>query len=217
MFELGRTQPGDYFALFNGFLQTGLVSFGLNELNLRSLIDDPPKYTLESRSGALGGWSARYVLPNGSPVELALIQFKKDERTRGRDDVLWGEWTIHLRAQPEHADDDGMRLVFLATHDYVWVKGLSPSPSPLVPIVELPPPSEPLPVDDWLTAESQSKRAIEIVRLREEMHPTPLDEGRVAAYMSGRNRNLAEVHDDELLRSGKQPDPCGGANRHPVA
>jgi hypothetical protein len=215
MTQISQTQPGDVINLFTLLQKTAELSFGVNELNLRSLIDDPPKYTLESTSPALGAWSARYVLRNGSPVELALVQFKKDERTRGRDDVTYGEWTIHLKGPETPENPDGMMLVFYAVHDYVWAKWLSPQPYPMPPALNLPP-APPPPADDWLTAESQAKRRDEIERIQREMAPMPLDDGRVAAYMSGRNRKLAEVHDDELTRAGYDHDPCQGANRIPL-
>jgi hypothetical protein len=195
----------------------GAIVITNNEVTIESHVDDPPAFRLHSGSESLGKVSFAKVRADGRVDELVLIQGKKDERTRGREDVPYGELTVHVKGPLRHPDDDGMRPTFLMLHDYTWVKNLDLGPSPTPPWIELPPPTEQPPVDEWLTPESQAKRAIEITRLREEMHPTPLDDGRVAAYMSGRNRNLAEVHDDELLRSGKQPDPCGGANRHPVA
>lgn len=201
--------PGDFIKLL-----AGVLGFGINELNLRSLIDDPPKYTLESSSNSLGAWSARFVLPSGSPVELALVQFKKDERTRNRPDVLWGEWTIHIKG-PETSDNpDGMILVFLATHDYVWIRGISPTAGPVVPFKELPPKPEP-PEDEWNTPENVNKHMQELHRIEDEMG-YPMDSDRFNAYMEGRNRNLAEVHDDELIRAGFDVDPCKGKNRIPL-
>ena len=80
------------------------------------------------------------------------------------------------------------------------------------------PPKPPFgpPPDDWLSPASQAKRAQEIARIEAEVSPMPLDADRVASYMAGRNRKLAEVHDDELNRSGLEVDPCGGANRIPL-
>lgn len=82
-------------------------------------------------------------------------------------------------------------------------------------------PPEP-PADDWLSPESQAKRAAEIARIRAEFPSLDLDEDRVRKYMSGGNRNLAEVHDDERLRAdpkdehGQSIDPCHGVNRVPL-
>ena len=208
--RLLNAMPGDFIQML-----WGLVMFGTNEFNLRSVVQDPPKFVLESVSDALGAWSARKVLPNGSVVELALIQFKKDERTRGRDDVLWGEWTIHIKGPETPDNPDGMILVFLCLHDYVWIKGLSATEKPQPPAVNLPPVPPP-PADEWLTAESQLRHDLELQRIENEIG-FPVDEDRAKSYMSGRNRNLSEVHDDELNRAGYPTDPCGGKNKVPLA
>ena len=217
MSELLRTQAGDVISLFDEFIKpiTGILGFGMNELNLRSLVDDPPKYVLEGVGDVLGAWSARRVLPNGSVVELALIQFKKDERTRGRDDVMYGEWTIHIKGPATERNPDGMILVFLALHDYVWIRGISATPDPQPPVLTLPPPPPPAPVDDWLLPENQRKHLAELHRIETEMG-FPMDSSRFDAYMTGRNRNLTEVHDDELNRAGVSPDPCEGKNKVPL-
>jgi len=207
--KLNNALPGDFIQML-----WGILSFGTNEVNLRSVVDDPPKYVLESISDALGAWSARRVLPDGSVVELALIQFKKDERTRGRNDVLYGEWTIHIKGPSTPGNEDGMILVFMCTHDYVWIKGLSATATPQPPAVNLPP-LPPPPADEWLTDESQLRHDLELQRIEDETG-IPVDEDRAKAYMNGRNRNLAEVHDDELQRSGLPFDPCGGKNKLPL-
>jgi hypothetical protein len=204
--QVFATEPGDYIRLL-----WGLLGFGTNEVSLRSTVDDPPKFVLESISGSLGAWSARYVLPNGGVVELGLVQYKKDERTRGRDDLLWGEWTVHLRGQPTSTDDDGMRLVFLATHDYVWIKGLSSTASPAVPRIELPP-LPPASDDPWLTPEAQRRHSDELDAIAAEFAAVGgpefvPDEKTREAYLIGRNRNLKSIHDDMVQRAGFDPGP----------
>ena len=79
-----------------------------------------------------------------------------------------------------------------------------------------PEPSPIPPADDWLSPESQVKRRAELTRIAEEVAPMPLDEDRVKKYLMGLNRNLAEVHDDELTRSGLPRDPCEGKNKVPL-
>jgi len=193
----------------------GAIVITNNEVTVESHVDDPPAFRLHSKSDALGKVSFAKIRADGSADEHVLIQGKKDERTRGREDVPYGELTGHVKGPERFPGDDGMRPIFTMLHDYVWLKGIN-GDAPNPPVLVLPPPKELPPVDDWLSPESQAKRAIEITRLREEMHPTELDEDRVDAYMAGRNKNLAEVHDDELVRSAKSPDPCGGANRVPL-
>ncbi len=200
MAELLQTQPGDYIALFEKLIKTGLLGFGMNELAMRSLVADPPKFVLEGvllpGHDSVGAWSARIVVGD-SVIELALIQFKKDERTRGRDDVFWGEWTIHIKGQPIHDKDDGMRLVFLATHDYVWIKGISPTPYPVVPSIELPPPPERPPEPEDL-----AERIKDVEAMREEFAPMELDEDKVQAYLQARS-TLKEFHNDNFDRAGE--------------
>lgn len=207
--HLFSADPGDFIRMVSA-----VVRFGTDELNLRSLLGDTPKFVLEAKSNALGAWSARYVDPQDNVTELALIQYKKDERTRGRDDVLYGEWTVHLKGPSRPNNPDGMELVFLGLHDYVWIRGISPTPYPQPPAITLPPPPEP-PADPWLTPEEQRKHLTELHRIEQETG-IPMDSDRFDAYMSGRNRNLAEVHDDEMARLGFDTDSCNGVNRIPL-
>lgn len=204
----------------------GYVLFGypgLNEMTIVNTKDgDPPGLRFVSPDGNCGKWSFCIGDDPASAVEVVLVQGKKDERTRGRQDLKWGETTFHVKGEPKNpADprDDGMRPVGLLLHDYVWWLGIN-GDAPQKPQIQLPPVSEPLPpvepIDEWLSPESQAKRRIEIDRIRDEMLPTVLDDDRVDAYMSGRNKDLAEVHDNELERAAKSPDPCGGAHRVPL-
>jgi len=96
----------------------------------------------------------------------------------------------------------------------VWIKGLSPTDKPQPPFLNLPAPPPP-PADQWLTDEAQLRHDLELQRIEDEMG-FPVDEGRAKAYMSGRNRNLTEVHDDELNRAGYSIDPCEGKNKVPL-
>lgn len=193
----------------------GAIVITNNEVTVESHVDDPPAFRLHSKSDSLGKVSFAKIRPDGSADEHVLVQGKKDERTRGRDDVPYGELTVHVKGPERFPGDDGMRLTFVGLHDYTWVKNLDIAPDPRPPLLLLPP-KPPPPADDWLTPESQAKRQQEIDRIAAEMAPMPLDEGRVKAYMAGRNRNLGEVHDDELTRAAFEHDPCGGANRKPL-
>ncbi len=195
--------------MFSKLVATGQLGFGMNEINLHSLVDDPPKYTLSSSSAALGAWSARYVVKDGSGVELALIQFKKDERTRGRDDILWGEWTVHIKGPERFPGDDGMRLVFLALHDYVWFIG---QPGPFPPQHSFPPPPPEPELDEWMSEANVKFHIAQLDAIALEFAEwggpefVP-DASTRQAYILGRNRNIKEVHDDMMNRNNGQHSP----------
>ena len=195
----------------------GFIELTNNEVTVASTVDDPPALRLHALGHALGKVSFGRIRSDGSVDEYALVQGKKDERTREREDIHYGELTVHLKGPLRSPTDDGMQPSILALHDYVWMKNLDGGPSPQPPVLTLPPvvvPEEP--ADPWLSPESQVKRRAELTRIAEEVAPMPLDEDRVKSYLMGRNRNLAEVHDDELTRSGLDHDPCEGKNRIPI-
>jgi hypothetical protein len=207
MTKLLETQPGDFIQLMDGLTKTGLFGFGMNEIGLRSLVGDPPKWALEFSEGGSASWNARYVRRSAdgtilAVIEIALIQFKKDERTRGRDDVVWGEWTIHMKGPGRYDGDDGMVLVFLCTHDYLWHIG---QPGPSVPPIALPPPTEP-PADDWTSTANVATHNAELDAIDREFFAVcgdPLfviDAKSREAYVSGRNKDLKSLHDDQQAR-----------------
>lgn len=191
----------------------GFVELTNNEVTVTSLVDDPPGFRLHSKSDGLGKVSFSKIGADGRVDEHVLVQGKKDERTRGRDDVPYGELTVHIKGPKRDANDDGMVPVFQANHDYVWIKGINGN-RPTPPAITLPPAP---PVEEWTSPANHMKHLREIDRIEQEMG-IPMDSGRMNAYLTGRNKNLAEVHDDELRRAGQfRTDPCGGVNRNPLA
>lgn len=189
----------------------GYIELTNNEVTVASLFDDPPALRLHSKSDSLGKVSFAKIRPDGSADEHVLVQGKKDERTRGRDDVPYGELTVHIKGPERFPGDDGMRLTFVGLHDYTWVKNLDIAPEPRPPLVLLPPKPEP-PPDDWLTPENQAKHRDELDAIAAEFNKeipglVPDDKTR-EAYLSGRNRNLRSIHDDMVNRLGYDPGPC---------
>lgn len=189
-------------------LEWGYVEFGFNELTIVSTVPDPPKVRQASPTGSLGAYSFNLLRPDGSQQELVLIQGKKDERTRGRNDVNYGELSVHITG-PGEGDAAQVHVASLH-HDYVWLKGISGAYNP--PAIELPPAPPP---EDWNSPENHMKHLREVHRIEIELGQV-MDEDRMNAYLTGRNKNLAEVHDDELVRSGLDHDPCNGLNRIPL-
>ena len=189
----------------------GAIVITNNEVTIESTVDDPPGLRLHSTSDSLGKVSFAKIRPDGSADEHVLVQGKKDERTRGRDDLPYGELTVHVKGPERAPGDDGMCPVFTALHDYVWVKGINGA-QPTPPILVLPPPPEP-PADDWLTPEHMAKHRDELDAIAREFAAiggpefVPDDKTR-EAYLSGRNRDLTSIHNDMVQRAGFDPGPC---------
>lgn len=190
----------------------GRLEISNNEVTVVSTVDDPPAFRLHSRSESLGKVSFAKIRPDGSADEHVLVQGKKDERTRGRHDVPYGELTAHVKGPERGPNDDGMRLVFLALYDYVWAKGIN-GDAPAPPVLVLPPPPED-PPDDWTSPENQVQHRDELDAIAREFATAsgspefvPDDKTR-EAYLSGRNRDLKEIHDDMVIRFGSDPGPC---------
>lgn len=204
--------PGSLlFQLLAGFLEAGP---GINELALVSTEPggDPALFRVGGVTGAGGGLAGDIFVGAPDPQTgvrrremVVLIQYKKDERTRGRDDVLYGELTVHVRGPATERNPDGMMLVALVLHDYVWIKGIN-GEAPTKPWIELPEPddsvpvpapSDPPPIDDAERAE----RVLDVQAARDEFSPMDLDEGKVNAFLQGRS-SLREFHDDNVARAG---------------
>jgi hypothetical protein len=190
----------------------GWVELSNNEVTIHSEVDDPPGLRLHSKSDSLGKVSFSKVRPDGSADEHVLVQGKKDERTRGRDDLPYGELTVHIKGPERFPGDDGMRPTFVGLHDYTWAKNFDIWPEPRPPLLMLPPPPEP-PEDDWLTPESQAKHRDELDAIAAEFAAVGgpefvPDEKTRDAYLSGRNRDLQSIHDDMVTRAGFDPGPC---------
>ncbi|MGE0463898.1 MAG: hypothetical protein AB7Q16_21235 [Vicinamibacterales bacterium] len=95
----------------------GRVELDTNEMSLLSTVPDPPKLRVASIEGlSLGAVSAGRVRDDGRQIEMALLQFKQDERTRNDPASTMCEATLHLNdGSGEH--DGAMRRVFEFRHD----------------------------------------------------------------------------------------------------
>jgi len=176
-----------------------------NEVGIRSDVDDPPGLRLESRSRSLGKFSGSHIRADGSSDEHVLVQFKRDERTRARDDLNYGEMTVHIKGPQRSPDDDGMRLVGLFLHDYIWLLGVN-GEAPAPPALVLPPPTEP-PVDPPTDPDVIAHRRDYLASIAEEFAPMEIDPGQAESHMQGRSTER-EVHATMIERAGV--DPCGG-------
>lgn len=193
-------------------LPWGYVLFGSPGLNEVTIVNtqpgDPPGLRFVSPDGNCGKWSFCVGADPATAVEVCIVQGKTDERTRGRDDLRWGEITFHVKGEPLNpADprDDGQRPVGLLLHDYVWWKGIN-GDQPVKPWVTLPPPKVPVPVPPPtdpppITPEERAQRVDDVLWARDEFAPMELDEGKVNAYLQGRS-SLREFHDDNVQRAG---------------
>jgi len=192
-------------------LPWGYIEYSNNEVVLVSTIDDPPKWRLASTTGSLGAVSWSILNPDGSLNELVLLQGKKDERTRHRSDVNYGEMTLHLKAPPRFPGDDGMILVGLFLHDYVWLRHLAIGGFANPPPIDLPPPVETVPPAPVCNT---SERTRQLDRINSEFVPwgITIDGDAYAAYASCRHANLKEVHDDVVVRNNGDHDP----SVHPI-
>src|SRR5678816_3454215 len=79
-----------------GEVQIGNEAVGRNGIRVRSNTPDPAEVVLESISGAGGKFAGAEARSDGNREEFVLVQFKKDERTRGTGE-LSGEITVHIR------------------------------------------------------------------------------------------------------------------------
>lgn len=106
-------------------LPWGYVLFGNNEILVVSTVDDPPKIRCASRAGlSLGALSFGRELPNGSIVEMVLIQGKQDERTRDDPNNSAAEFTVHMN-NGGGSVDAAMVPILEARHDGVRIKGVN--------------------------------------------------------------------------------------------
>jgi hypothetical protein len=198
--------PGDIlYQLAAGFLAAGP---GINEMALVSTAPDgdPALFRIGGVTGAAGGWAGDIVAIDPTTGErrhnmVVLVQYKKDERTKGRDDVTYGELTIHLQGPPRFPGDDGMLLVALFLHDYAWIKGISPTPEPVKPWIELPPPVPsplPPPPPPLITPEERAERVLDVAAMQSEWPGMNLNN--VGPYLEGRS-SLREFHNDNAERA----------------
>ena len=203
------------FQLLAGFFESGP---GINELALVSTAPDgdPALFRIGGITGAGGGLAGDIDVSEPDPQTgirrremVVLLQYKRDERLReaGRLDLHYGELTGHIRGPIDVAKygpkDDGMRLVFLVLHDYVWIKGVSTTSEPVKPWLYLPPRQEPpLPPEEppIITPEERAERVLDIAAAREEFAGMDLDDDKVQAYLSGRT-GLREFHDDHAQKA----------------
>lgn len=189
----------------------GAIVITNNEVTIESVVDDPPGLRLHSKSDSLGKVSFAKIRADGSADEYALVQGKKDERTRGRDDLSCGELTVHIKGPERATGDDGMRPVFTALHDYVWVKGINgAAPDPPVLVLPAPPPPETTPGDGFTPA--QRLQFVSAIGHEFGFPPDPQSAARYIAQ--GHSPSFKELHDDMLPRNNGQHDV---SRHHPDA
>jgi hypothetical protein len=199
---LVNAAPGDYIRLLSG-----VVSFGVNEMAVRAIGPDASGFGIEgSNIPTIGQVIGRFVDSRGNARAVAQILFKKDERTRYRDDLAWGEFAILIYGPPDPTipNDDGARVIFLATHDYTWIRGFGP-PNPDPPAIALPPPPASTP-PPTLPTDERAERLLDLAAMRQEFAPIELDEGAIVSYLAGRS-TPAEFHGDLQRRADGQHRP----------
>lgn len=102
----------------------GFIEYGGNEVTVASRIDDPPKYRLAAPFGlSLGAVTGSRLRPDGGQDEMAILQFKQDERTRADPNSRVGEMSFLLRKGASGNDDADFVEVMIVRHDGIWVHG----------------------------------------------------------------------------------------------